>query len=302
MTTVKILPGIILFGGLIISTSIYLNRPPKQNSSLNLAINPKLRMKIIKPNEIKTESLPDNIEKTSLLDAIKDFVKIKGDYIQYVKGERDDELLKCYMNPFVEAAHIAYSYHVPLTITPDLIFYLITSATAVHINQNAEKLRNLFVNHEGKKELEVKRDDFIMYNKSNPWHEVINEFSIAIKNNTNNNVTDLLVANFSTTSNVTRVVSQMVLMDSMQKYFDFKFTTMCGIPEIRLTGNKEDWVNVKRKTNDILKLIPDLKLWIDDNLNEILDHFIGAFDNKIDKSFWNQIYKCKFSNFLLYVN
>ena len=77
---------------------------------------------------------------------------------------------------------------------------------------------------------------------------------------------------------------------------------MCGIPEIRLTGNKEDWVNVKRKTNEILKLIPDLKLWIDDNLNEILDHFIGAFDNKIDKSFWNQIYKCKFSNFLLYVN
>ena len=47
-------------------------------------------MKIIKPNEIKIESLPDNIEKTSLLDAIKDFVKIKEDYIQYVKGERDD--------------------------------------------------------------------------------------------------------------------------------------------------------------------------------------------------------------------
>lgn len=196
------------------------------------------------------------------------------------------------MHPFVEAVDFAYSHHVPLTITPDVIFYLITSATAVHINQNAEKLRKTFVNHEGKKELEVRRDDFVLNSKSNPWHEVIDDFSIQIRNNTNNNVADLLEANFSTTSKVARVVSQMVLMDSMQKYFDYMFSTMCGIPEIRLTGNKEDWVNVKKKTNEILKLIPDLKCWIDGSLNEILDNFIGVFDDKIDKSFWNEIYKC----------
>ena len=64
------------------------------------------------------------------------------------------------MHSFVQTVHIAYSYHVPLTITPDVIFYLITSATAVHINQNAEKLRNVFVNHEGKKE--VLEDAYLM--------------------------------------------------------------------------------------------------------------------------------------------
>ena len=97
-----------------------------------------------------------------------------------MKCERDVELSKCHMHPFVEAAHIAYSYHVPLTITPDVIFYLVTSATAVHVNKNAEKLRKVFVNHEGKKELEVRRDDFVLKSKSNPWHEVIDEFSIQI--------------------------------------------------------------------------------------------------------------------------
>ena len=95
-----------------------------------------------------------------------------------------------------------------------------------------------------------------------------------------------MIANFSTTSKDARVVSQMVIMDSMQKFFNYKLTTRCGIPEIRLTGNKEDWENVKRKTSDILKLIPDLKCWIDDNLNEILDHFIAVYDDKIEKSFW----------------
>jgi hypothetical protein len=250
-------------------------------------------MKVIKPNDIKIANLPSELPKTSPIDAIKDFVQIDENYIQYVKVEREGEMLKCFMHPFVEAANFAYSHHVPLIITPDIIFYLISSATAVHINQNAEKLRDVFVNHEGKKEIEIRRDDFVLNSKSNPWHEVIDDFVIEIGKNTNNNVADLMVANFSTTSKDARVVSQMVLMDSMQKYFDFKFTTMCGIPEIRLTGNKQDWESVKSKTNGILKLIPDLKVWIDGSLNEILDHFIGAFDDKVDNKFWNEIYKCK---------
>ena len=142
-----------------------------------------------------------------------------------MKCERDDELLKCYMHSFVQTVHIAYSHHVPLTITPDVIFYLITSATAVHINKNHEKLRKVFLNHEGKKELEVRRDDFVLKSKSNPWHEVIDEFSIQIENNTNNDVADLMIANFSTTSKDARVVSQMVIMDSMQKFFKFTITS-----------------------------------------------------------------------------
>ena len=205
----------------------------------------KRKMKIIKPNEIKIESLPDNLARTSSIEAIKDFVKIDEKYIQFVKCERDDVLLKCYVHPFIEAADYAFSHHVPLIITPDIIFYLITSATAVHINQNSEKLRKTFVNHEGKKELEIRRDDFVLNSKNNPWHEVIDEFAIEIGKNTNNNVADLLVANFSTTSKDARVVSQMVLMDSMQTYFDYTLSRLCGIPEIRLTGNKQDWESVQ---------------------------------------------------------
>ena len=125
-------------------------------------------MKVIKPNDIKIANLPSELPKTSPIDAIKDFVQIDENYIQYVKAEREGEMLKCFMHPFVEAVDFAYSHHVPLIITPDIIFYLISSATAVHINQNAEKLRDVFVNHEGKKEIEIRRDDFVLNSKSNP--------------------------------------------------------------------------------------------------------------------------------------
>lgn len=224
---------------------------------------------------------------------MKQLIKIENEHIQFAKAERDTDLISCGMHPFVEAVHLAYSYHVPLHISPDMIWYLISSGVAVHINQNAEELRKTFVNHEGKKEIEIRRDDFRL-NSPNPWHEVIDDFSIKIGENTNNNVADLMMANFSTTTKDSRVISQIVLMDAMQKYFDYKFTTCCGIPEIRLTGTKQDWENVKSKSEGLLKLVPKMNVWIK-SLEEILQHFINAFDDKIDKTFWNSIYKSRFN-------
>jgi hypothetical protein len=105
------------------------------------------------------------------------------------------------------------------------------------------------------------------------------------------------MANFTTTSQESRVVSQIVLMDSMKNYFDYVFYTTCGIPEIKLLGSKKDWEDVKNKTNYFLKMIPELKVWTE-SLNEILDHFIKAYDGSVDDSFWNSIYKRKSLFFL----
>ena len=40
-------------------------------------------------------------------------------------------------------------------------------------------------------------------------------------------------ANFSTTTPNDRLVSQLILMSSVQKYFNFNTYIACGIPEVR---------------------------------------------------------------------
>jgi len=52
-----------------------------------------------------------------------------------------------------------------------------------YMNQNAEKLRKLFLNHEVKTGLQIRRDDFVLNSKSNSWHEIVNDFSIQIEKN-----------------------------------------------------------------------------------------------------------------------
>jgi hypothetical protein len=248
-------------------------------------------MKIIKPNNIHIEQL-SGIESISPRRAISNLIRIEDQYIQYIKTENinDGELLECNMHPLIQAAHIAYSKHLPLVLTPDVIWYCISSAIATHINLNSEELRNTFVNHEGKKEINIRRDDFVFNSLTNPWHEVIDDFTEQLRKNTKNEVADKLVANFSSTTKESRVVSEIVLMDAMQKYFEFSFSTMCGIPEIRIMGDKDDWIKLKSKASDISELIPYFNFWIS-SLNEILQHFIDAFDDKIDNKFWNEIYK-----------
>lgn len=141
-----------------------------------------------------------------------------------------------------------------------------------------------------KKKIKIRRDDFVLNSLSNPWHEVIDDFCSQIDDLTKNDIADKLTANFSTTSKDSRVASQIVLMDAMQQYFEYHFSTMCGIPEIRLAGDKEDWEKVQSKANSLLELIPEFGIWFK-SLNEILQNFIDAFDDKVDEQFWNEIYK-----------
>jgi len=63
---------------------------------------------------------------------------------------------------------------------------------------------------------------------------------------------------------------------------------MCGIPKVKMMGSKEDWVNLRKKVEELSKF--DLEFWIP-KLLPVLDKFIDAVSGKIDAKFWNCCYK-----------
>jgi hypothetical protein len=285
--------------------------------SLNLSQS--LTLKLLKTNSnITVGEIPDKERKnTTFINIMKDLLKIDEQSIQFYKLEKSvdfqqqqeqqqqsstiadttnesnrKELLTIEMNPFLNAIHLAYGYHLPLTISPDVIWHLVVSATSIHINKYSEQLRTRFVDHEGKKRLVVRRDDFIYNSSANPWNEMIDEFIAKIDNFTKLEAIDLFVSNFSTTSDVSKTCSKIVIMDSFQKYFEYEFVTLCGIPEFRILGKKSDWQIIKAKANKLAQIIPEFGVWIN-SLNEILQQFIDIYDDKIDSKFWNEIYKSK---------
>ena len=192
------------------------------------------------------------------------------------------------MNSFVEAVHLAYSSHYPLVLSPDIIWQCVAQGFAIHVNRNAENLRHMFVDHEGKKELVVRRDDFVKGSPDNDWEQVFGAFSEQIQENVGDEIHSLLTPDFSTTGPVERAASQIVLMDTFKEYFEYTVVTLCGIPTITLEGTVEDWETLREKTLSLSRF--DFQWWTD-AIRPILDEFVSASSGVINKEFWQTIYK-----------
>ena len=169
-----------------------------------------------------------------------------------------------------------------------MIWLLIAQGVSRHIELNAEKLRKKFVSFDGKKNLVVRRDEFDKGDPKNDWEGVFEEFQGQIKENIGKEMYDKISANFSQTSRVEKAVFDLTVMDIVKSYFTFEVDTDCGIPRIKLTGTKQDWVTIREKVQGLADL--DLKFWIK-YITPVLDQIIKAFDGEKDNVFWNSIYK-----------
>jgi hypothetical protein len=239
----------------------------------------------------KASSVETNKNKTSLVNAetILNKFKTANKMPEAFSFNSSDSFISesRFDNNFVAAINHAYSNHYTLTLSPDDIWITLVQGFSAHVNQNAEKLRNKFVKHEGKEIIRVERDYFIKGSPNNDWQGVFTEFSDKISEYIGKQ-RDLIISDFSTTTVLEKAVSQVCLMDCMKQYFDYRVRTLCGIPEITLLGETSDWESIKTRFQNFCEY--DLQWWVDAAM-PILDQFIEASKGNIDTNFWSSIYK-----------
>lgn len=189
-------------------------------------------------------------------------------------------------NNLLAAINTAYDQHLPLVLSPDMIWLAIAQGLSLHIMNNAEELRHQFVNFEGKKEIIVYENSFIK-GKNNNWEGTFSTFSEEIKEYIGKK-RDLIVGDYSTTTNVTRAANEIVLMESMSNYFDYKVVTMCGIPEITILGTIDDWKSIKNRVQAMSEF--NLSWWTN-VIEPVIDEFISAINGSPNVSFWKDIFK-----------
>ena len=188
------------------------------------------------------------------------------------------------------ALHTAFAKHKSVTLSPDVIWLLISQGFARYVNAHAEELRPRLVSHAGKKELAVITGDNLLSGQAD-WPRLIGEFASQIDQFTKGGIANIITADFSTTGPVERVASQVTLMESVKSYFDYTIITIvCGIPSITLTGTPEDWQRVLDKTRSLKQY--GLDKWIE-SLEPILTEFVRAAEGHPNQGFWQDIVKKK---------
>ena len=235
-------------------------------------------------NELKIELYPNNKPKTELkASPVKEI--INSETLGHSFDINDNLSFLCYKVPTLSGLFYAYCNHYPIRIKPDDIWLLIVQCFSHHVNANSEKLRNYFVNFEGKKNLKVEIETLKIENKDlETFVEKINQ---ELKKYVGNDIIQNLTPDFTTTDINTKLVCQMSIMDSFKKYFNYEFDQIaCGIPYIILEGVAEDYKKIILKAKELSKYQFE---WYINRIIPNIQKLVEAKEGKIDIAFFKNI-------------
>lgn len=250
--------------------------------------------KLSKPERLLLLQSYDDIYKGMILaDAhlSKWDIERKGIDFKYhllAKSKAPDSLVNYGSHSFFYGMYQAYAEHRPFVLSPDMIWLLISQGFARHVQANPEKLRKYFVDFSGKLNLTVATGSDLLKD-SEQWEGLFPQFTAQIAGHTGEELINTLTADFSTTTAVEKVASEITIMEAMEPYFEFVVVyAVCGIPQITLKGTTEDWEKILEKTRKLGKY--DLGWWTKE-LEPILKEFVHASKGQINKRFWRNMFK-----------
>ncbi|MEV2192012.1 DUF4419 domain-containing protein [Streptomyces phaeochromogenes] len=192
------------------------------------------------------------------------------------------------VHPLLGAVGRAFADHRRLVLTPDAVWLTIAQGLAQHIRLHAEELRPRLVRHAGRKRLTVTVDG-PMPHDPNSWQDAVELFHklLAAEIDGTGTTADLFECDFSTSTDVERVVGRIVMLDAYAPYFALWMTFVCGIPSITLAGTVEDWQRIRARLDAVADL--GMETWCR-SLVPIADQFVRAAAGDIDTAFWRRIY------------
>lgn len=201
---------------------------------------------------------------------------------------RQDEFLSFGDAPLFNMLITAYANHRPIVLTPDAVWLVICQGFSHYVNENAEQLRPLIVDHDGKVSLMVRSANDLSSQDAD-WETLLDGFCKQIGKATKGRLAKCVKADFSTSGKIEKLASEITLMDAVSSYFDYTaYYVMCGIPSVTLEGTPRDWSRLLKKSKMLRKY--GLGWWADD-LEPILKEFVRASKGKPDYDFWKGLVK-----------
>ncbi|KAH8887994.1 hypothetical protein GQ53DRAFT_808631 [Thozetella sp. PMI_491] len=188
----------------------------------------------------------------------------------------------------VRAAYYAYSDHHHLVLRPEDVWFAILTQFSFFVNAHSEELRSSFVAHEGKKGL-------VLRDPGQP------DMGIMCRNMTkliDENIVDAelrkwVLPAFTTTTVNDEVIAAIIMMGTLQKYFDYVFDcSCCGIPTVTLLGELSDWADIQRRIEKLSEYGEEPTRFCG-MLRPILKYMVASFtdgpDNAAVVDFWSRI-------------
>ncbi|MEE4419332.1 DUF4419 domain-containing protein [Streptomyces bugieae] len=187
----------------------------------------------------------------------------------------------------LRALHTCFTAHLPLSLSPDVLWYAVVHEVAVHIRLNPETYEGIFTETPGHRQTIVVRDDSAPLD----WERSINLVQQPLRARIGDEAADLFQPTFSTTTDTDATAMLVALMDVVSPYYRFRWQTLCGIPRIRLEGTDRDWRLLAARVRELAEWFEGLRPWFT-ALQPVLDAIWATASGwGVDLDFWRSLYK-----------
>ncbi|KAF4506003.1 hypothetical protein G6O67_006132 [Ophiocordyceps sinensis] len=183
----------------------------------------------------------------------------------------------------VRGAIDAWAQHQSLVLRPDVVWFEMLAQLNLYMTKHAEELRHLFVNFQGKEEIVVREWT---------WQGVIDGFKSEMQKRVKTAwLQDWITPGFSTSTPDDNTTATVLMMGLMQQYFKFSGGIICGLPSVKLLGERDDWAALLDKLDKLSEFGAEPAQYAE-KLRPILSMFVQTWDqprSKQVKDFWKQI-------------
>merc|ERR1711974_219169 len=120
-----------------------------------------------------------------------------------------------------------------------------------------------------------------------------------IRENTNvKGYVDTIRSDFSTSTEMHKIISEITVMSSTQEFFYFTGGTFCGIPQVEMHGELKDWQNLKAKIFKLKQILTNIEQYVGltdyfDNVGDICDKLIETYTGaslNTTSDWWSRIF------------
>eukprot|EP00090_Calanus_glacialis_P013052 TRINITY_DN21665_c0_g1_i1.p1 TRINITY_DN21665_c0_g1~~TRINITY_DN21665_c0_g1_i1.p1 ORF type:complete len:394 (-),score=70.09 TRINITY_DN21665_c0_g1_i1:56-1237(-) len=201
-----------------------------------------------------------------------------------------------YDKGFFSTIYDAYANHWVLKTTPEDWWFTLIRKVALDIDAYADTqvVKDFFVDHDGKKELIVDLGTSVY---SANYSSFFDQMSSEIARNINDPAyVEAMSSDFPGTSTKThKIIANIVLMSSVQEYFSYTGSILCGIPKVDMQGSEADWMKLKSKVGNLKKYLSPVintirgqyQWWQD--IEKIVQKLLETYQGNPDVEWWQKI-------------
>jgi hypothetical protein len=191
----------------------------------------------------------------------------------------------------IQAIHQAFAAHVPLSLTPDVLWYMIVHEVAEYVRQNSDRHAAVFTGTPDSKQTIVIRDDSLRRDEPSDWQRAISLVREPLSARVSDYTMDLFLPQFSTTTEEAETALLIALMDVVSPFYELELVTRCGIPQIQLEGEAADWQALHFRAELLAREFDGLSGYFADLLPVLQIIAETASGMAPDEEFWRSIYK-----------